>query len=103
MSDSLAGVTLLALGNGAADVFSATAALSASTRGANLAIAGLLGGGLYVVSVVAGVLAFSFEPDVSIKKTGADCGWYLMAIAFVALLASDGVVRLWECALFIAM
>jgi sodium/potassium/calcium exchanger 6 len=46
MSDSLAGMTLLALGNGAADVFSAVAAVNASENGANLAISGLLGGGL---------------------------------------------------------
>jgi hypothetical protein len=36
-----AGVTLLALGNGAADIFSALAAVTASPDGGQLAVAGL--------------------------------------------------------------
>jgi len=100
MSDSLAGMTLLALGNGAADVFSSAAAVTASEDGANLAISGLLGGGLYVVVVVAGVLAYAFEPFITWKRVGIDAGWYMVAIAAVALLAADGALQVWECIVF---
>eukprot|EP00038_Savillea_parva_P028175 m.63616 g.63616 ORF g.63616 m.63616 type:complete len:595 (-) comp8166_c0_seq1:2052-3836(-) len=103
MSDSLAGMTLLALGNGAADVFSAAAAVSASENGANLAISGLLGGGLYVVAVVAGVLAYKFEPTITLARVGSDAGWYMISIAAVAIMSADSVLRLWECVLFIVL
>ena len=50
LSDAVAGVTLLAVGNGAADVFSAAAAVTASESGGMLAVAGLIGGGLFVTT-----------------------------------------------------
>eukprot|EP00035_Acanthoeca_spectabilis_P001648 m.81738 g.81738 ORF g.81738 m.81738 type:complete len:571 (+) comp11029_c0_seq2:179-1891(+) len=103
MSDSLAGMTLLALGNGAADIFSAVAAVNASKDGANFAISGLLGGGLYVVAVVAGVIAHNFEPEITMQRVGSDAGWYMIALASVALVASDKQFRLWECIIFIVI
>mmetsp|Transcript_11590 Transcript_11590/g.29752 ORF Transcript_11590/g.29752 Transcript_11590/m.29752 type:complete len:569 (+) Transcript_11590:97-1803(+) len=86
MSDSLAGVTLLALGNGAADVFSASAAVHASPQGATMAISGLVGGGLFVVTIVAGVLTVKFEPEISVNRIGRDAGSYFISIATVGLI-----------------
>ena len=54
------GVTLLAFGNGAPDVFaSLSAANSASSSGFDLAVAGLLGSGLYISCVVSGVISIA--------------------------------------------
>ena len=53
-SESIAGVTLLALGNGAPDVFSAIAAGGDSGENSdiNLAVSGLMGSVLFITTVV---------------------------------------------------
>ena len=53
-SESLAGVTLLALGNGAPDVFSAIAAGgdSGENGAIMLAVSGLMGSGLFITTIV---------------------------------------------------
>eukprot|EP00041_Stephanoeca_diplocostata_P009380 m.144513 g.144513 ORF g.144513 m.144513 type:complete len:561 (-) comp17713_c0_seq3:135-1817(-) len=96
LSDTLAGVTLLAMGNGAADVFSAAAAVSATEEGGQLAVAGLMGGGLFVVLVVAGLLAYNFGPYVTIKQIGRDAGMYLFGVAWIAMVLSEQELKLWE-------
>jgi solute carrier family 24 (sodium/potassium/calcium exchanger), member 6 len=48
MSESLAGVTLLALGNGAPDVITALAASGSEDGGIFLAVGALMGGGLFI-------------------------------------------------------
>jgi Ca2+/Na+ antiporter len=57
----------------------------------------------YVVAIVAAVLAYKFEPEISIQRVGSDAGWYMMAIASVALMSSDQQLRLWECIFFIGL
>jgi len=53
-SESIAGVTLLALGNGAPDVFAAIAA-GGDEDGLNLQVASLIGSSFFIVTVVMGV------------------------------------------------
>jgi len=97
MPDSLAGITLLALGNGAADIFSASAAIGASEKsGATLASAGLLGGGLFVVSIVFAVLAIKFQPDCTPKQVSRDAGSYMAAIVVVIVFIADNRFYIWE-------
>ena len=56
LSDNVAGVTLVALGNGAPDIFSAVAAFSAKEEStATMAIGSLLGAGMFVIAVVSGI------------------------------------------------
>jgi hypothetical protein len=50
--------------SGAADIFSAFAAATVSQDGGLLVVGGLVGGGLFVTTVVAGVIACRFEPQV---------------------------------------
>lgn len=60
LSQNIAGVTFLAFGNGAPDIFSAVAAISASKNGdAGLAIGALFGAGIFVTTMVAGAIAFT--------------------------------------------
>lgn len=70
LSQSLAGVTLLAFGNGAPDVFSSlsaassidSAAAAALGSGFYLAASGSIGGGLFVSQVVASVIVLIQKP-----------------------------------------
>ena len=59
LSDSLAGVTLLALGNGAPDVFSGIAAANEKTIDAAKSICVLLGGTTFITSVVVAMSTFA--------------------------------------------
>ena len=61
MSENLAGVTLLALGNGAPDIFS-TIAASSETDGLPLSIATLVGGSFFVGNLVLGLVILK-SPD----------------------------------------
>jgi sodium/potassium/calcium exchanger 6 len=54
-SESLAGVTLLALGNGAPDVFAAIAA-GGDEDGLNLQVSSLIGSSFFIVCVVMGLV-----------------------------------------------
>ena len=66
LSDNVAGVTLVALGNGSPDIFSAVAAFTAADPSvATMAIGSLLGAGMFVVMVVGGacMIVRPFELD----------------------------------------
>ena len=66
LSDNVAGVTLVALGNGSPDIFSAVAAFTAADPSvATMAIGSLLGAGMFVVMVVGGacMIVKPFELD----------------------------------------
>jgi solute carrier family 24 (sodium/potassium/calcium exchanger), member 6 len=52
MSEQLAGVTLLALANGAPDVIGALTAAGSDQGGVGLAVGGLTGAGLFITGVV---------------------------------------------------
>ena len=48
--------------------------VTSSDLGTTLAISGLVGGGLYVVTVVTGVLAFYFQPELNTMRLFRDAG-----------------------------
>lgn len=52
MSENLAGVTLLALGNGAPDLFSTVAATGTPDNGISMPLAALVGSGFFVGNFV---------------------------------------------------
>jgi len=65
LSEEVAGVTLVALGNGAPDIFAAIASYSNSDPTvAKMAVGALIGAGIFVVCVVAGacMIIVPFEP-----------------------------------------
>lgn len=96
MSDSLAGLTLLAFGNGVVDIFSAGAAVMASEDGGTMGFSVLLGCGLYVVTVVSGVVAFNFEPEVKFAETGRDALFYMVGLVWACFVLEDHKLELWE-------
>ncbi|BFZ57891.1 hypothetical protein PYCC9005_004946 [Savitreella phatthalungensis] len=99
MSQSVAGVTLLALGNGSPDVFSTFAAFKANSG--SLAIGELLGAAAFITSVVAGVMAIISPFNVSRRAFLRDAGFFSVAVVMTMFLLADGRLRLWESLLMI--
>jgi len=101
LSESLAGVTFLAFGNGSPDVFSTYAAMRVGSG--SLAIGELIGAASFITAVVTGSMAIVRPFKVSPYSFVRDVGFFLLAISFSMYFVSDRVLRLWECALMFAM
>jgi sodium/potassium/calcium exchanger 6 len=101
LSESLAGVTFLAFGNGSPDVFSTYAAMRVGSG--SLAIGELIGAASFITAVVTGSMAIVRPFKVLPYSFIRDAGFFLLAISFSMYFVSDRVLRLWECALMFAM
>ena len=95
MSESLAGVTFLAFGNGSADVFSTFAAFR--THSGSLAVGELIGAAGFISAVVAGSMALIRPFKVARKSFVRDVGFFLAASSFSMVFLADGRLVLWEC------
>lgn len=95
MSESMAGVTLLAFGNGSPDVFSTFAAMS--TNSSSLAIGELIGAASFITAVVAGSMALVRPFKVAKKSFVRDLVFFIVAAAFSMGFLVDGRLHLWEC------
>jgi sodium/potassium/calcium exchanger 6 len=100
MSESLAGVTLLAFGNGSPDVFSTFAAFR--THAASLAVGELIGAACFITAVVSGSMALIRPFQVARKSFVRDVGFFLVAAAFSMGFIVDGKLHLWESATMVA-
>jgi sodium/potassium/calcium exchanger 6 len=94
MSESLAGVTLLAFGNGSPDVFSTFAAFR--THAASLAVGELIGAASFITAVVSGSMALIRPFDVARKSFVRDVGFFIVAAGFSMGFVADGKLHLWE-------
>ncbi|CAG8972401.1 hypothetical protein HYALB_00007155 [Hymenoscyphus albidus] len=95
MSESMAGVTFLAFGNGSPDVFSTFAAMS--SHSGSMAIGELIGAAGFITAVVAGSMALVREFKVGKKTFVRDVGFFIVAACFTMGFLSDGELHLWEC------
>ncbi|CAN9172559.1 unnamed protein product [Alternaria sp. RS040] len=100
MSESLAGVTLLAFGNGSPDVFSTFAAFR--THAASLAVGELIGAACFITAVVSGSMALIRPFQVARKSFVRDVGFFLVAAAFSMGFIVDGKLHLWESVTMVA-
>lgn len=100
MSESLAGVTLLAFGNGSPDVFSTFAAMSSNSG--SLAVGELIGAAGFITAVVAGSMALVREFKVGKKTFVRDVGCFVVAASFSMVFLADGHLYLWECFTMVA-
>ncbi|KNG49276.1 sodium/calcium exchanger protein-like protein [Stemphylium lycopersici] len=100
MSESLAGVTLLAFGNGSPDVFSTFAAFR--THAASLAVGELIGAACFITAVVSGSMALIRPFQVARKSFVRDVGFFLVAAAFSMGFIVDGKLHLWESITMVA-
>ncbi|KAI0482420.1 Sodium/calcium exchanger protein-domain-containing protein [Xylariaceae sp. FL0804] len=95
LSESLAGVTFLAFGNGSPDVFSTFAAMSSNSG--SMAVGELIGAAGFITSVVAGSMALVREFKVGKKTFVRDICFFIAAVAFTMVFLADGDIHLWEC------
>jgi solute carrier family 24 (sodium/potassium/calcium exchanger), member 6 len=96
MSESLAGVTFLAFGNGSPDVFSTFAAMS--SHSGSLAVGELIGAASFITAVVAGSMALVRPFKVARKSFFRDVGFFVVAACFSMVFLADGRLHTWECA-----
>ena len=95
MSESMAGVTFLAFGNGSPDVFSTFAAMS--TNSGSLAVGELFGAAGFITAVVSGSMALIRPFHVARKSFVRDVGFFVVAAAFSMVFLWDGKLHFWEC------
>lgn len=101
LSESLAGVTLLAFGNGSPDVFSTFAAIN--SHSGSLAIGELIGAAGFITSVVAGSMAIIRPFKVAKKSFIRDVAFFTIAVAFSMVFLANGSLELWECAVMVLL
>ena len=98
----VAGVTLLALGNGAPDVFSIIASVKAKQAG--MAVGEVTGAGNFVTTAVVGAVALTTEDG--LKARGMflrDLCMLVLATALLLVVFIDGEVESWEATSFLAL
>ncbi|KAI1173659.1 Sodium/calcium exchanger protein-domain-containing protein [Nemania sp. FL0916] len=99
LSESLAGVTFLAFGNGSPDVFSTFAAMSSNSG--SMAIGELIGAAGFITTVVAGSMALVREFKVARKTFVRDICFFIVAVGFTVGFLLDGRLHLAECCIMI--
>lgn len=95
LTHNVAGVTFLALGNGAPDIFSAIAAFS-NPHTAGLAVGALFGAGIFVTTVVAGSVALVKPFAVASRPFLRDLIFYMVAVFWTFLMLYRGTTTLSE-------
>lgn len=95
----MAGVTLLAFGNGSPDVFSTFAAMN--SHSGSLAIGELIGAAGFITAVVAGSMAIVRPFKVAQKSFVRDVTFFIIAASFSMIFLADGHLRLWESAVMV--
>ncbi|XP_028400494.1 mitochondrial sodium/calcium exchanger protein-like [Dendronephthya gigantea] len=86
LSPNVAGVTFLAYGNGAPDIFSAVAAFVNSNGTGDLALSALIGAGMFVTTIVVGVVSLSVTYDLNQRPYLRDVVFYLGALAWTLII-----------------
>jgi len=97
MSDNIAGVTLLAFGNGAPDVFSAISAVQNMKNGdVGLVFGALLGAGVFLTTVVAGAVCIVGTFHAMERPFLRDLIFYLVTVFVTFVICWDGEITLFE-------
>lgn len=94
MSQNVAGVTLLAFGNGSPDIFSAIAGIQQGKT--DLVIGGLVGGGIFVTTVVAGSIFLIKSFTIMKRPFLRDIIFYLGAAGWVFYLCFTGSIHIYH-------
>ncbi len=95
----IAGITLMALANGAPDVFGTVVAVKEFSYG--ISAGELLGAGLFVTTIVVGAVALVSKATVQQLPFLRDTGFYLLGIAMFFFLVLDGFVSLLDACLML--
>ncbi|KAJ9131850.1 hypothetical protein P3X46_034762 [Hevea brasiliensis] len=105
LSPSIAGVTLLSLGNGAPDVFASIISFTRSSN-ADVGLNSILGGAFFVSSGVVGVISTLICPqEISVDKSSfiRDVSFFLVSLCSLLLIIVVGKITLWAAISFLSM
>ncbi|GMS92129.1 hypothetical protein PENTCL1PPCAC_14304 [Pristionchus entomophagus] len=105
MSESVAGVTFLAFGNGAPDIFGAIASvLSSPQPKADLALGGLIGGAIFVTLVVHAAVILTTPFKCSIWSTLRDlCFFVVTATLILCFFLFFDQIEIWQPLTFLCI
>ncbi|KAL6727804.1 hypothetical protein Aduo_009648 [Ancylostoma duodenale] len=105
ISESIAGVTFMAFGNGAPDIFGSIASVLSSPKPkAGLALGELFGAGIFVTTMVTATIIFVRPFEIDVFSTIRDLIFYLIAlgwITFVFLYSTQ--VYIWEPSAYLVL
>lgn len=93
LSENIAGVTILAFGNGAPDIFTS---LVAADEEMVIIFTELIGAGIFVTAIIAGSVAVVAPFSISPKPFIRDCLFYIFSVCWISYVTEDEVVDLWE-------
>jgi len=99
LSSTVAGVTLLALGNGSPDLFSTFLAMGSNSG--SLAIGELIGAAGFITTVVAGATAIPRSFRVKKYDFMRDIICFAAAVSFSMFFLIDGHLAFWECVVMV--
>ncbi|XP_028761307.1 cation/calcium exchanger 1-like [Neltuma alba] len=105
LSPTIAGVTLLSLGNGAPDFFASVVSFTRSSGGA-VGLNSILGGALFVTSTVLGIISILVSPkQVTVDKVSfiRDVGFLLFSLFSLSLIIYLGKINLWGSVCYISI
>uniref|UniRef100_A0A182LX58 Sodium/calcium exchanger membrane region domain-containing protein n=1 Tax=Anopheles culicifacies TaxID=139723 RepID=A0A182LX58_9DIPT len=100
ISEALAGVTILAFGNGSPDLFTAVANPDADTE---LMFSELLGSAAFVIGVIGGTVLLIQPFDFPPWGISRDLAFFIAAIVWITLKAADERFNLYDSAILIGM
>eukprot|EP00794_Sanderia_malayensis_P014110 gene14110-15585_t len=104
MSDNVAGVTLLALGNGAPDIFSVLAAITTgNNNAAPLAFQELYGSGMFVTTIVVGSIQLRSSFKLARRPFLRDVVFYISAVAWTFVVMYKKEIQTAEAVGFIVL
>ncbi|KAK1264318.1 Cation/calcium exchanger 1 [Acorus gramineus] len=106
LSPSLAGVTLLSLGNGAPDVFASIVSFTGAGGSANVGLGSVLGGALFVSTVVVGVISlYVGERRVPIDRSSffRDACFLVAAASLLLVVFVVGRINVFGAIAFVAL
>lgn len=93
MSENLAGVTLLAFGNGSPDIF---ASLANSSEDTELMYAELIGAAVFVTGFIAGIVILVRPFKLNKRNHIRDVLFFLTGILIINGFMQDGIYKMWE-------
>jgi Ca2+/Na+ antiporter len=98
----IAGVTFLAFGNGAPDVFSSVASFSTAAN-PMIGVGALLGAGMFVTTVVVGVLCIISDVKISAAAFARDISFLILTLTWVVTVLFLGTVTLMQSLAFLLL
>ncbi|KAJ4721331.1 Cation/calcium exchanger like [Melia azedarach] len=102
---TIAGVTLLSLGNGASDVFASIVSFTRSGDG-DVGLNSILGGAFFISSIVVGVISIVTSPmQISVDKPSfiRDVLFFLFSLCSLLIIILIGKINLWGAICFVSI